>query len=89
MAPKATSSRARAPKPAAHPKRPTDPLLPFSERGGKLMTKDEGANYLGVTRRMVQHLLDDGRLRKTKIGKVIRIHVDDLDALIEQQRGEA
>jgi len=67
----------------------TSPDRSFSERNGKYLTKEEVADYFGVTKRKVQRMLDRGELRATKIGKLVRVHVDDLDAYEAQVRGEA
>jgi excisionase family DNA binding protein len=89
MASQPTSRRARAPKAAAPKKFTADPKLPFKERGGQLITVNEVANELGVTRRMALRLVGDGDIKKTKIGKLVRVHIDDLNAYIARQRGEA
>jgi excisionase family DNA binding protein len=67
----------------------TKPEKPFAARNGKLMTAEEAADYLGVKKRMVDRLVDRNELRATKIGKLVRIHVDDLEAYIATMRGEA
>lgn len=63
-------------------------LRPFAERKGKAMTIPEVADYLGVTERMVRRLIADGRLPKLKVGRLVRVHVDDLDNYVARQRGE-
>ncbi|HEX6681089.1 MAG TPA: helix-turn-helix domain-containing protein [Gaiellaceae bacterium] len=63
-------------------------LRPFSERNGKGMTIREVADELGVTEKMVRRLLASGQLKKMKVGRLVRVHVDDLAAYIAKARGE-
>ncbi len=63
-------------------------LLPFNERGGKLMTVAEAAAFLGVIPRQIRRMLDRNELTRIKVGKLVRVHIDDLNAYIAQQRGE-
>jgi excisionase family DNA binding protein len=63
-------------------------LRPFSERNGKGMTIQEVADELGVTEKMVRRLLASGQLKKMKVGRLVRIHVDDLSAYIAKARNE-
>jgi excisionase family DNA binding protein len=65
----------------------TKPKRSYAERNGALMTPEEAANDLGVTERMVRRLCHNGSLKSTHVGKLLRIHRDDLAAYIEQQRG--
>jgi excisionase family DNA binding protein len=61
----------------------TKPSRPWSPDRGPLLTPAEAADYLGVTERLIRRLLEAGTLPKRKIGrKLIRIHIDDLDALV-------
>jgi excisionase family DNA binding protein len=65
----------------------TKPTRSFSERNGVLMTQDEVADYLGVKSRNVQRMRDAGVGPKvTYIGRLVRYHIEDVDAWIEQQR---
>jgi excisionase family DNA binding protein len=66
-----------------------NPKKPFSERGGQFLTLDEVADILAVTRRKVQRMIALGELRATKNGKLVRVHVDDLNQCIARMRGEA
>ncbi len=65
------------------------PKRSYAERKGSLMTDEEVADELAVTARMVRRLIGRGELRGTKIGKLVRVHHDDLDVYIARQRGEA
>ena len=64
-------------------------LLPFSERGGKLLTLDEAANLCGVIPRQMRKLVDTGEIPKIKMGGLVRVHIDDVNAYIDRQRGVA
>lgn len=75
-----TKSKSRA---SAKPKRT------LAERGGRLMTPEEVADELACTERQVWRLIGNGELRRTRVGKLVRVHRDDLDAYIARQRGEA
>jgi excisionase family DNA binding protein len=63
-----------------------DPKRPFSERNGKLMIPAEAADYMGVSERQVWRLIGRKELPRVKVGKLVRIHIDDLDAYINSQR---
>jgi excisionase family DNA binding protein len=63
-----------------------NPKRPFSERGGKLLTREEAADYLGVTERHIVRLLNQRAIPKVKVNSLVRIDVADLDAYIERQR---
>ena len=73
-----TTKKSRA---SASPKRP------YSEREGVLLTVAEAADYLGITERHMWRLLWEDEVRKTKVRSLVRVHIDDLNAYIEQQRG--
>jgi excisionase family DNA binding protein len=62
------------------------PKKSFAERGGVLMTVAEGGDYLGVTERQMWRLLNTRAIPKTKVGGLVRVHIDDLNAYIESQR---
>lgn len=66
----------------------TQPKRSFAERKGSMMTDEEVADELAVTARMVRRLIARRELHGTKIGKLVRIHREDLDAYIARQRGE-
>jgi excisionase family DNA binding protein len=53
---------------------------------GRLLTISEVADVLGVKTRMVRRLLENGRLPKTKIGRLNRIHPDDLVQFLSKAR---
>ena len=63
-----------------------DPKRPFSERNGKLMIPAEAADYLGVSERQVWRLIGRKDLPRVKVGKLVRVHIDDLDAYIDARR---
>ena len=63
-----------------------DPKRPFSERVGKLLTRAEAADYLGVTERHIVRLLAQRAIPKVKVNSLVRIDVADLDAYIDRQR---
>ena len=46
----------------------------------------EASERLGVTLRTLYRLVDEGRLPAYKIGRVIRVKEDDVDAFIEGAR---
>ena len=50
-----------------------------------LSTK-QASDRLGVTLRTLYRLIDDGQLPGYKIGRVIRVKADELDAFIEGAR---
>jgi excisionase family DNA binding protein len=62
----------------------TLPKRPFSERKGVLLTEEEAADYLGVTKRFVERTLR--ATTAIKVGRLIRYPIADLDAYIERQR---
>jgi excisionase family DNA binding protein len=51
-----------------------------------LLTPEQVANRLGVPERWVWRALRDGRLKKTKVGKYVRIHPDDYEEFIASTR---
>jgi excisionase family DNA binding protein len=63
-----------------------DPKRSLSERGGRLATPAEVADYLGVTERQIRRLLSRGDLPKIKIGGLVRLHLDDVDLYIDARR---
>lgn len=46
----------------------------------------EAAARLGVTRRTLYRFIDEGELAAYKMGRVIRLRQDDLDAFLESRR---
>jgi excisionase family DNA binding protein len=63
----------------------TAPKRPWTERGGPLLTIDEAADYLGITRSAMEKVLNRKEVPRIKIGRLVRVHKDHLDALIEKQ----
>ena len=63
------------------------PEKPYRERQGELLTLEEVADLLAVKERMVRRLMSDGRLRRTKVGKHVRVHREDLAKFIGEIRG--
>jgi excisionase family DNA binding protein len=78
----ADSSKQESVRVTANPKRP------FAERHGVLLTVGEAADYLGVTERQMWRLLNEDDIRKTKVRGLVRVHIEDVNAYIERQRGE-
>lgn len=52
------------------------------------MGTQEAARYLGITPRTLYRFINDGALPAYKMGRVIRLKQDDLDAFIEAVRIE-
>ena len=65
----------------------TKPKRPYAQRNGQLMTPEEVADELACTERQVRRLIGNGDLASTKVGKLVRVHVADLNDYIAQQRG--
>lgn len=53
-----------------------------------LLTSAEVAAELQVPERWVRRALEDGRLKRTKVGKYVRVHPDDLRAFLGNARGQ-
>lgn len=71
--------------------RGTDPRTPLLGEDGKprrLMTVEEAADLLGVTPRHAWRAVEEGRLAKTKLNRLVRIHPDDLEKYIKECRSE-
>ena len=51
-----------------------------------LLTTEQAAEFLQVSVRTVKNLLSDGRIAYIKIGRATRIHRQDLDVYIAQNR---
>jgi excisionase family DNA binding protein len=62
----------------------TKPKRPWSERQGVLLTEEEAAEYLGVTKRFVERTLR--ATTAIRVGRLIRYSIADLDAYIEACR---
>ena len=56
------------------------------ERNGRLLTLQDVADELAVNERMVRRLVYRYELPVTHVGKLIRVHQEDLDNYIAQQR---
>ena len=54
-----------------------------------LLTLDEAARLLNTSRSWVENQIRAGRLRKTKLGKIVRIEPADLRAFIDQHKPPA
>jgi excisionase family DNA binding protein len=64
--------------PSAEPSRPLD--------GSEvLMSKQEAANYLGVTKRKVERMIAYKEIEYVKLGKLIRIRKSVLEEYVERQ----
>jgi excisionase family DNA binding protein len=73
---------------AVRPKASANPKKPLADRdGAQLLTPAECADVMGVTERQIRRLILLGKLRKTKVEKLVRVHVDDLNEYIESRRG--
>ena len=66
----------------------TMPKRTRDERNGGFLTLEDVADELAVTERMVRRLCHSGELRGTHIGKLLRVHRDDLNDYVSRQRGE-
>jgi excisionase family DNA binding protein len=78
-----------APTKKKKPKASAKPKRSFEERNGKYLTQEEVADHFGVTLYKVERMIRRGELRVTHIGKLKRIHVDDLAAYEEHIRSES
>lgn len=78
------ASRTSAPrKPRRKGSASTKPKKSFLARnGGEFMTPEEVSEVLGVTERMVRRLCHRKDLKNCHVGRVLRIHRDDLDEYI-------
>jgi excisionase family DNA binding protein len=68
------------------------PRASDSERGGKralprLLNLQEVAEILGCSVRTVRRRIDDRELPSIPIGRLVRVHPDDLDRYIAERRG--
>jgi excisionase family DNA binding protein len=70
--------------------RSTEPKRPFAERNGKYLSLQEVADYLGVTRNQAVRLIAGGHgdLKSVLVGRIRRVHVDDLTDYERRIRGE-
>lgn len=48
------------------------------------VSPSEAAQIIGLSRAQIYNLINDGRLRRSKIGTRTLIHVADLEALLEE-----
>lgn len=53
---------------------------------GSLYSVREVASRLGVHPETVRRLIHDGRLEAVRVGRVLRIHGDELDRFLARQR---
>jgi excisionase family DNA binding protein len=49
----------------------------------RLLTVDQVAEFAQVNSRTVRRLIKKGRLRVVRLGRSVRIHPEDLDALLQ------
>jgi excisionase family DNA binding protein len=76
-----TSKRKGNQRASANPKRP------YTSARGPLLTADEAADYLGCTERQIRRLVTERReLPAVYVGKLLRLHKEDLDAYIADRR---
>ena len=54
----------------------------------KLLTTQEVADYLGLTRRTIYTFVQEGTLRAVKVGREWRIKESELEAVINRGSGE-
>jgi len=54
----------------------------------KLLTTQEVADYLGLTRRTIYTFIQEGTLRAVKVGREWRIKESELEAFISRGSGE-
>ena len=73
-------------EPGDRPRASTAPRRPFTRDRGVLLTPAEAADYLACTERQVRRLVYERRLPPTHVGKLLRVHIDDLDAYIASRR---
>lgn len=62
------------------------PALTDGDSRRPLLTTPQAAEYLQVSIRTVKGLLSDGRIAYVKIGRATRIHIEDLDDFVVQNR---
>ena len=53
------------------------------------MSAAEAADYLGVTERWVRRAIFERRVAYHKVGRLVRLYPDDLDAYLEAHRVDA
>jgi excisionase family DNA binding protein len=58
----------------------------FLQESSALLTLDDVAEHLQVSRRTVERLIAAGELAATRIGAATRVHPDDLRAFVERLR---
>lgn len=69
--------------------RTTKPRTPRRRPDGTVrewLSKEEVADELGLSVRHVERSLSSGKLKKTKFGQLVRIHISDLNAYIQASR---
>lgn len=55
----------------------------------RLLSVEEGAYYLGISKRSLQTLLKDGEIPKVRIGNRTLLDQPDLDAYVERIKVES
>lgn len=51
----------------------------------ELLTVDEAAAWLGIGRGLVYELVKTGELRSVKLGRLVRVRRDGLEAMVARQ----
>ena len=75
--------------PGADVARTTEPITAdphVNEAASPLLTTVQAADYLQVSTRTVKSLLSEGSIAYVKVGRTTRIHLEDLDHFIAQNR---
>jgi len=62
------------------------PALTGGDSRPPLLTTSQAAEYLQVSVRTVKGLLSEGRIAYVKIGRATRIHIEDLEHFVAQNR---
>lgn len=65
---------------------PAPPALADGDTRPPLLTTAQAGEYLQVSVRTVKSLLSEGRIAYVKIGRTTRIHIEDLDHFVAQNR---
>ena len=58
----------------------------MNDQGAEWLGTPDSAKYLGVAQRTLYRLIDAGHLTAYKMGRVIRVRRDDIDAFVEGSR---
>ena len=82
----AAPRRARPPRCPSRGLRPPYADVVPKSTGDRWMGAPEAAEYLGVQLRTLYKFIDDGLIPAYKLGRVIRLKREDVDAFVESQR---